>query len=410
MRGLQERVAVVGGGPAGLAVARELSTAGVPVLVLERDRVVGRPVQCSGLVTERTLRLAGLDEGMAWNAIRGAIVHSPRGATYEIGGDRAHAYVMDRSAFDRRLAAQAAAAGSELWTGARVLRLERAGAGVRLTVARGDETATLDAALVVGADGPRSLVADFLGLPAPREYLRARGADVRLPHCRTSDRVHLFFGRRYAPGFFAWAIPLGGGRFRIGWGSGQGEEPAGSLRALTEDYPKIFGAMEILSQTGGLIPVGARARTSGERGLVVGDAAGQAKATSGGGLYTALLSARQAARTILEGFAGGDLSAECLSAYDQAWRQQLGAELDSAMLLRRAFRALSDADMEWALRMLRLPGMRAVVDRHGDIDYPSQLAAAVLRLAPWLLRLLPGGGEIPGDAPAPDWAISGSRG
>lgn len=380
-------VIVVGGGPAGAAVARPIRAAGFSVAILERDARVGTPVQCSGLVTHRTMVAAGLQPEMAYNTLTGAAIHAPSGARYEIGGDRVHAYVLDRSLFDTHVMEQAVDSGCELFTGTRVTALRYSGTGVTAEAVRSGQRVTFEARLIIGADGPRSMVAEFLGLPPVPEILRARGADVRLPSCSAGDQVQIFVGSRYAPGFFAWAIPLGGDRFRIGWGSTRSGISHGHLDALTHDFPEIFAGCEILSQTGGLIPLSARDATAGERGMVVGDAAGQAKPTSGGGLYTTLTCARHCATTAIEALGSGDTSSTALSSYDTAWRSSIGQELARATALRRAYRDLDDSDLEFGLRLLRVPGVRYLADRFGDIDYPSRLAAAALRAAPILFRL-----------------------
>lgn len=379
---------VIGGGPVGAAVARDIARAGFRVAVLERDSRVGRPVQCSGLVTDRTLTAAGLDPRNALNTLTGAAIHAPSGARYTIGGDRIHAYVLDRARFDEQLMAQALEAGAELWTGTRALAVEYTAGGVRVAAERSGISQTFQGRLVIGADGPRSLVADFLQLPPPNETLRARGADVVLPRRPSTDQVQIFVGERYAPGFFAWAIPLGGSRYRIGWGTHRSGAGIDHLAALVAGYPEIFAGIEILTQTGGLIPLGPRPRTFDKRGMVVGDAAGQAKATSGGGLYTGLTCGAHCARVAVEALSTGDTSAARLSAYDRGWRADIGDELQRATMLREAYRTMTDTELEWGLRLLRVPGMRKLVNRYGDIDYPSWLATPALQAAPVLRRLL----------------------
>lgn len=379
---------VVGGGPSGAAVARGIASAGFRVAILERDRRVGQPVQCSGLVTDRTLAAAGLDPRMALNTLSGAAIHAPSGARYEIGGDRVHAYVLDRAQFDVKIMSKALEDGGDLQTGTRVTGIEYIPGGVQVTAERDGKPVTFRSRLVIGADGPRSLVADFLGLPPPVEVLRARGADAVLPRRPSINQVQIFVGERYAPGFFAWAIPLGGDRYRIGWGSSRTGRGANHLAALIADFPAIFDGIEILTQTGGLIPLGPRPRTAGDAGMVVGDAAGQAKATSGGGLYTGLTCAAHCARVAIEALSVGDTTEERLSAYDRAWRADIGGELTRATVLRRAYRNLTDAELEWGLRLLRVPGIRRLVNHYGDIDYPSRLAAPALRAAPMLRHLL----------------------
>ena len=381
-------VVVVGGGPAGAAVARDIASAGYQVAIVERDPQIGTPIQCSGLVTERTLAAAGLDSSMAMNALTGAIVFSPRGTRYAIGGDRVHAHILDRSQFDQRLMDQALAAGVALWTDTRATAFERVDGGIQVRSEQRGRTVTMQARLIVGSDGPRSIVAEFLGLPAPSEVLRARGADVLLRRQSTSDQVLLFLGERYSRGFFAWAIPISDEKYRIGWALGPSAQDTQQLERLTADYPDIFDGMRMLSRTGGLIPLGPRARTSAERGMVVGDAAGQAKPTSGGGLYMSLRCAAHCARVAISALDAGDASAIQLEEYDRAWRAEVGAELQRGTALRRGYQSLSDSDIEWGLRLLRVPGVRRLVDRYGDIDFPSQLATAALLAVPPLLQLI----------------------
>ncbi len=232
-------VLVVGGGPAGAATAKDVAAAGFSVAILERDADIGQPVQCSGLVTERTLAAAKISPAIAHNALRGATLFAPSGSRYEIGGDRTHAYVMDRSQFDRSIMLQSLEQNVTLHTNTRVVRIWRDENEIRLLAVRNDETMTFGSKLVIGADGPRSMVADFLELPPPAEMLRARGADVRLPNRPATDQVLIFLGDRYAAGFFAWAIPLGDDRYRVGWGTSR-PGPGNGLDHLAHDYPDIF--------------------------------------------------------------------------------------------------------------------------------------------------------------------------
>ena len=230
---------------------------------------------------------------------------------------------------------------------------------------------------------------------AAKPYARETGVFGRRPILRRFyEPSKLSVGHRYAPGFFAWIIPLGGDRFRIGWGMSGMADHGGHLENLIADYPDVFRDIEILTQTGGLIPVGPRPLTAGDHGMVVGDAAGQAKPTSGGGLYTSLTCAAHCAETAITALTRGDTTGATLSAYDRSWRADIGQELMRSVALRRAYRELTDDELEWGLRLLRIPGMVRLVNRYGDIDYPSRLATVALRAAPALLRLLHGRPEL----------------
>jgi flavin-dependent dehydrogenase len=220
--------------------------------------------------------------------------------------------------------------------------------------------------------------------------LRARGAEVRLPHADAAgDQVQIFLGERLSPGFFAWAIPLGARRYRIGWGAGT-SGPQHGLRALHDTHPDFFAGMEVIEQTGGLIPIGPRPRTVGDGGVVIGDAAGHAKATSGGGLYTSLSCAQLCARVVVAALQAGDTSPARLAPYEEVWRAGVGVELERAATLRNIYRRLNDDDLEWGLRLLRMSRVRELVDRDGDIDYPSWLAGSTLRAVPGVRRLFGG--------------------
>jgi len=77
---------VVGAGPAGSRVARDLAAAGFHVALLEKSREIGLPGHCSGLATARTLEIAEVDDEIVLNTIRGALLHLPSGRQSRWGG------------------------------------------------------------------------------------------------------------------------------------------------------------------------------------------------------------------------------------------------------------------------------------------------------------------------------------
>jgi digeranylgeranylglycerophospholipid reductase len=74
-----------------------------------------------------------------------------------------------------------------------------------------------------------------------------------------------------------------------------------------------------------------------ERVLVIGEAAGQVNATTGGGIYYGLLAARLAADTISQAFATGCFAAPTLQGYERAWRPLLADELALGLSFRRLY-------------------------------------------------------------------------
>jgi flavin-dependent dehydrogenase len=92
----------------------------------------------------------------------------------------------------------------------------------------------------------------------------------------------------------------------------------------------------------GGIPLKPLRRTFGRRVLVVGDAAGQVKPTTGGGIYFGLICAEAAARTLHNALLVNDLSASKLSGYQKEWQRKLGKELRTEYWIRRIYEHLKD--------------------------------------------------------------------
>ena len=114
-----------------------------------------------------------------------------------------------------------------------------------------------------------------------------------------------------------------------------------------------------------------------------------AKPTSGGGIFTGLVSARLAAETIVEALESGLPTVRALSRYQQRLNRTIGRELKQGGRLRRAFLKLNDAKLEELLRLIGDPTVLSVIERFGDIDYTSRVATAVLKQKPQLLKFAP---------------------
>src|SRR5262249_58859100 len=69
-----------------------------------------------------------------------------------------------------------------------------------------------------------------------------------------------------------------------------------------------------------LLPLAPLLRTYADRVLVVGDAAGLVKPTTGGGIYYSLLSAQWAAEAVGRAFDRGAFSTAPIGTYEGTWR------------------------------------------------------------------------------------------
>ncbi len=372
-------VVVVGAGPAGAVAARTAAERGARVLLLEGRPEVGRPVQCTGLLSVRGFALSGAPEDVIVREIRGALVYGPGGETLTLEKPQTHAYVIDRDRFDVALVERAARAGVEVRLKARVVGLERSSAARTLLIrVRGDGRGPvrLRARVVVGADGPRSVVARAAGLPPPRKTIVGVQAVMRYSPPR-DDGVEVWLGRGVVPNFFAWAVPAAPHTARVGLGT---DDPKQAKALFDRWVARRFAGCEILGFQSGAIPVGPAPRTVTDGVLLVGDAAGQAKPTSGGGIYTGIACAQIAGEVAARAALAGDASERTLTEYERRWRRLLGRELRLGWELHRALCALSDEELSALLRAVqRSPELIALLNEHGDIDHPSRVAKALLR-------------------------------
>ena len=386
-------VVVVGAGPVGTHAARLLAAAGHDVLVLEEHPVVGNPVQCAGLVTTRVFDHAPFAVGELWqNDLRGAIVHAPNGDKISFDAGRPRALAMDRGGFDREMARHAAMAGADIRTSTKAVAVKVGTEHAAITVQEDGARREVHAKMVIGADGIRSNVARWSGLPPVQEVVSCYEAE--LDGCTIPDpgMIPMFAGHAKAPGFFSWIIPVGGDRARAGLAVAPGMNEVAAKRYYERMFtdplsrPYLAAARESHLIIGG-IPLGLRPRLVDDRVAVVGDAAGMAKPTSGGGIHTGMVAAEHLARVVSRGLAKDRLDAGSLFAYQRAVAKTVAPELRRGDLLRKMYTQFSDADFDHLATLLATPRCRNIIESIGDIDYPSRLVWPLIRAQPRLAGL-----------------------
>ncbi|MBI4201138.1 MAG: geranylgeranyl reductase family protein [Chloroflexi bacterium] len=374
---------VVGAGPAGSTTAAKIAQGGYRVLLLEEHAQIGIPLHCSGLVTPRTLEEADMGQELVLNQVVGAHIYAPSGRTLTLGDGRTRALVIDRVGLDRALVARAQERGVELALEARVTGVERQRGDIAVTVNRRGSNTAVRARLLVGADGAYSRVGRLMGMDGPAERVSAVGAEGLLSGSDDSH-VQVFVGRSVAPGWFAWTIPLGEGRVRLGVGSSNGTKPLECLSSVFDTFAPRFAGWRAESWTGGTIPIWSRRKIVVDNVMLVGDAAGQVKPTSGGGIYPSLVSARLAAQAAQEALAREDVSERSLAAYPRAWHRTFGREFQRGEDLRRVYTSLDDRDFDRLLRIFGTPRLLKLANQYGDIDFPGGLFNRLSKMAPAL--------------------------
>ncbi|MFB6163112.1 MAG: geranylgeranyl reductase family protein, partial [Halococcoides sp.] len=315
---------VVGAGPAGSRYARRAAESGQSVLVLERGPV-GEPLACSGHVSRDLWERVpeGAREDLLQNEISGARFHvdGPGSPAHEFYREETISQVIDRVGLDRRLARAAADAGADLRVDHTVTGVEEGDAGVTVSASTPEGPREFRGSIVVGADGPRSRVRRAVDLPDPDELLHGvLGFATDADH---GDRVDVHLD---VPGFFAWRIPRGDRGVEYGLAARPEDDPVERFEAFTAAY-----GVETTDRCSGVIPIGPPERVTADRTLLVGDAAGQTKPFTGGGINYGMTAADHAARLIDPG------DPATLADYERAWRDDLGREIRLGAWIRRAY-------------------------------------------------------------------------
>lgn len=379
-------VVVIGAGPIGGHVAGLIAEAGHSVALVEEHREVGEPVQCGGIVTPRVMDLVDCPSTIL-DEIRGCEFYSPAGREVVIDGGETEALVVDRAAFDREIVKRALHRGALGFLGTLATGARRENGGLTVSVQRDGSSQEFHCRLLIGADGVKGNVTKWFGLAHPLRILPGLEADV-VGADFTPGYVKVFTGTDVAPGFFGWLVPAGA-TVRAGLCTARGSaRPYLDRMFLTGPPAQFLQGAQPLGYIIGGIPIGLAKRTYADGVMVVGDAAFQAKATTGGGIYTGLVCGEACAHTAVESLRSGDTSAGFLSRYEKRWKSGIGRELRRYLRLHKVIAQLRDEELEEIFRLLQNPRLQRTIAEAGDIDYQARVVFALLREEPRLLRFL----------------------
>ena len=228
MSDLSFNVLVVGGGPAGASAAWEAARNGAKVLLVERRRQIGTPVQCAEFIPAMLLGEVGLGRDYVVQAVKGMKTYLPDSP---VKTTRAPGYIIRRDLFDQTLAERARHEGAVVMTGTRAAGLEPDGT-VRLIDHTGRDFRTKPG-IIIGADGPNSAVGRWVG--AVNQHLLP-AVQMTLPLRRPMDHTEVYFDPDIYAGY-GWLFPKGRVA-NVGLGmrrNGHNQEGQGRIRACGAD-------------------------------------------------------------------------------------------------------------------------------------------------------------------------------
>jgi len=367
-------VIVVGGGPGGLSSAVYMSQKGLKVKVFEKKKLLGKPVRCGEyfpikdemvrlLPRVKCIDIIDAPDDSVDSKCKSIRLVSPRGHEFEFPFA---AYILDRHVFESHLGDVARSNGADIDVGVQAhFYPDEEGGWVGPTREQADH-----GEIIIAADGYPSETAERAGLPE-REYAGPYTVATNIEYLMTDlgveqDVAEMYMDPRYSPGGYGWIIPKGHGRANVGIGI---REPYvrrnWQIRELLTGFieknkvaaERLRGGQKA-SLIGDSLPVdGPLAKTYSDRVMAVGDAAGMVMPTNGGGIQTAMITGRLAGEAAVRYFE----EKIPLSSYEEAWKDQIGMEMENSKRMRQASDRLMGHGFVFDL-MLRIIGTKRIAD------------------------------------------------
>ena len=321
-------VVIAGGSIAGLLCAREIAKKGHSVLVLEEDDEIGTPEHCGGLVS-----ISGLDElGIIpfrktfEHFIESAEIFSPGGNSFSIESKKQKVAEINRRDLDKQVALQAKKNGAEIWVRASFKGITSDG----VKTSEGN----IKCKIIVDARGVSALInKDRTGILSSAQY------EVFADWIK-KGKVEVYFDQKKFPGFFAWIIPSSDGVGKAGV-AGRGINVADALNDFLKSKGKHVTIRKIFAPIWIKGPID---KFVSNNVVIVGDAAGQSKPTTAGGIFSCGMGGILAGKAISKFLETGNQ--KDLNEYQKIWSHKFGKEFQKQLLARKILERLDNETID----------------------------------------------------------------
>ena len=319
---------VIGAGPIGSYMAKSLVEEGYSVGIFERKKEVGEGVICSGIIGRDACEDFHLPEGAIIRGISSLKIFSPSLIELEYSKEKPFAYIVDRKKFDRELVYEALGEGAELFLESKVFDIQREKDRIFVKYSKNEQEFRKSARCIIIASGTSFTLHKKIGFSVPENILWGNRVETSGGDDKGSVEVYILNNPDLSS--FGWIIPLNG-HTRIGVLSGRrSREPLENL------IYKSNGRFKVNMDRVEMAPIacGNSKKIAGERVIAVGEAAGQVKTTTGGGIYYGLIGASIAREVLLKAAKMNDFSAGTLAKYENIWTDRMGDEIKHGIMVR----------------------------------------------------------------------------
>jgi digeranylgeranylglycerophospholipid reductase len=351
--------AIVGGGSvSGLMAAREMSSKGLKVLVLEEDHEIGTPEHCGGVVSQKALESLGIIPRLKTidNEIKTAVIRT-NNSSVEINSEYQKVIVIDRRSFDKEIAFQAQKNGAEINTRSSIISVSFEDGRFKVKIQGGK---VFVSKFFIDARGVGTLV------NKGKRNIIPSGQFEIYAHWIMKDTIEVIFDSDLYPGFFAWIIPTGEGKGKVGV-AGKNINTNLSIERFLEARGKPYSIIRKIYApiwiSGYVKPF------SNGKNVIVGDAAGQTKPTTAGGIYTGGMGGIYAGRAVSESILE-DSSTPSLDQYENNWLTQFGSEFDKLLFFRKLLERLDNKALDKIFSSIPKNTIEKISST-GDFDFHS---------------------------------------
>ena len=317
-------VVIAGGSISGLLCAREVARNHNSVLVIEEDFEIGTPEHCGGLVSISGLEKLGVVPFKKTfdHFIESAKIFAPNGNSFSVNSKMQKVAEINRRELDKQIAHQAQKNGAEIKVRTKFQSFTDTGVKTN--------EGEIQCRIFVDARGVSSLIQkDREGVLQSAQY------EIYADWIK-KEQTEIFLDQEKYPGFFAWIIPSGEGKGKVGV-AGRGIKVSETM----EDFLKSKGSHSTIRKIFAPIWIKGPIKKFVENNVViVGDAAGQSKPTTAGGIYSSGMGGVLAGRAISKFLESNNQSD--LEEYQKQWNKHFGEEFEKQKMMRTILERLDN--------------------------------------------------------------------
>lgn len=364
-------VCIVGASIAGNYLSFLLSKSNLKIAVLEEHKEVGLPFQCAGIISQKLSQLIELPKGLILNRVKTAKIVSPLRNFIRLKGNELP-YIVDRVGLDRLYYDKNKGNNNiNYYLGEKYKSFKYLIDNDKKYVIVESSKRKIQCKLLVGCDGPLSLVGKQVKVKNSVLY----ATQIRIKANFDEDEAAMYFDPQWKE-LFGWIVPEGNQVFRIGIATAK--QVKKSFKCYLEEIKVNIDNK--IGQQGGIIPYGIMNRVAFDNMLLLGDSAGQVKATTGGGIIMLLTAAKHASKCVNLCFKNDTFSKKFIKKYyEKPCSQTIGRELKLHYIIRLILEKFTAKDFEVFFKIIKENKVERIISFYGDMDFPKTLVAKLLR-------------------------------